>query len=92
MILGHSLLDPQINQIIFKAIKEHDLKFYIWNSSNLDKLMENFEKCIGDNEIFKKGFLGFSSLPLKESLQRDIPNSFTLEFNRVQREFFVTCW
>lgn len=88
MILGHSLLDPHINQIICRAIKEHNLRFYIWNSSNLDKLMENFKKCTGDDEIFKKGFLGFSNLPIKEGLQLNVSNSFELEFNRIQKEFF----
>ena len=38
-----------------------------------------------DENVFKKGFIGISNIPLQEMLRKDFPN--TLEFNRIKREF-----
>ena len=89
LILGHSLADLHINKIIFDKIKNNGLKFYIWNHSGLDSLMKKLIDTPGyDVELFKKGFIGISNAPLQELLRRDVPNAFTVEFKRIQREFF----
>lgn len=87
LVLGHSFLDFHINEIIFKAIKEYGLKFYIWNNSGLGPLMERLKNTpYYDEELFKKGFVGVSTKPLIDILKNHALRES--EFNRVNREFF----
>ncbi|MBP9829201.1 MAG: SIR2 family protein [Proteobacteria bacterium] len=87
LILGHSLLDFHINEIIFEAIRNYGLKFYIWNNSGLKDLMKNLEKDPNyDEQFFKQGLIGVSIVSLQYILKEDSIREF--EFARIKREFF----
>jgi hypothetical protein len=87
LILGYSFSDVHINKIILEAIKEHGLKIYIWNPSELSKLMENLIK---DNEpqqgkkFFKESFIEHNKVSLKDILYGQ--NTYTLD--RIKKRFF----
>ncbi len=87
LIKGHSLLDFHINKIIFEAIKNYGLKFYIWNNSGLKGLMKNLEKDSNyDEQLFKQGLIGVSTASLQHILKEDSLREF--ELARIKREFF----
>lgn len=87
LILGHSLLDSHINKIIFEAIRIYGLKFYIWNNSGFKGLMKNLEKDPNyDEQLFKQGLIGVSTVSLQHILKEDSIREF--ELARIKREFF----
>ena len=52
-------LDFHINEIIFKAVKECGLQFYIWNPSGIEGAIKALRELKQyDEECFKAGLIG----------------------------------
>jgi hypothetical protein len=89
LILGHSLLDPHINRIIFEAVQAEKLRFYIWNPSGLDGVIKNLKSINQyEHDLFYKGVIGVSTKSLQEMLKDE--SLMKSELCRIQREFFAS--
>lgn len=83
MILGYSFSDSHINKIILDAVRDHGLKFYIWNPSGIDGVTSALKKLDQyDDNFFQKGLIRECQ---KNALE--VANSDE-ELDRIKSDFF----
>jgi hypothetical protein len=85
MIIGYSFLDHHINKLIFKAVKERDLKFWIIDPSGLEKLIMNCTQAeyIDNKEISGgKPYEEIMGAIVRTHKQADRDNTFKVTKNK----------
>lgn len=88
LILGHSLLDSHINEIIFNSIEKYNLRFYVWNPSGFEGLRKNLKSLNQyDDALFKKGMITENNKFIQELLKDEI--LMESEISRIDKHFFT---
>ena len=69
--------------MIFNAVKEGSLKFYVWNPSGLEGALKRIYNLNQDEKLFNKGLIGQCRKKLVE-----VHNSDEY-FNIIREQFFL---
>jgi len=84
MIIGYGWGDDHINEIIAKAVLEHNLKLYTWSPQNPQDALR--DKFMGEDIL--KGIIGYELRLLTEIIPHTPLNPQTPDYKAIVQSFF----
>jgi hypothetical protein len=86
LIIGYSFSDVHINEVIFNAVENNGLQFFIWTPSGKKGVIKTLKSLNQyPSEVFNKGYMGECTFLLKDMLNRENPT----KANEIVPEFFL---